>query len=56
MDEMKGMRSRIEQKPNIVKIIGNTTFEIYTYFRDSGKENFTDKVVRLIKNEGTHRN
>ena len=51
MDEMQDRHSAIEQKPDIVKIIGNTTFEIYTHFSDSSKEKFTDKVVRLIKNE-----
>ena len=56
MDEMKGKDSANKQKPNIVKIIGNTAFEIYTHFSDSSKENFTDKVVRLIKNESTREN
>ena len=56
MDKIETDHSANERKPDIVKIIGNTTFEIYTHFSDSSKENFTDKVVRLIKNEGTRRN
>ena len=55
MDKMKLNRSAIEKKPDIIKIIDSTTFEIYTHFSDSSKENFTDKVVRLIKNEDVRR-
>ena len=55
MDKMETDPSAIEQKPSIIKVIGNTTIEIYTHFSDSNKENFTDKVVRLIKNEGARK-
>ena len=56
MDKVEASSSANEQKPYFIKTFGNTTFEIYTHFSDSSKENFADKVVRLIKNEGTRRN
>ena len=38
-------------KPDIVKRIGNTTFDIHIHFSKTSRETFTDKVVRLIENE-----
>ena len=38
-------------KPDLVKRIGNTTFDIHTHFSKTSRETFTDKVVRLIENE-----
>ena len=38
-------------KPDLVKNIDGTTFDIYVHFSQTSKETFTDKVVRLIKND-----
>ncbi len=38
-------------KPDIVKRIGNTTFDIHVHFSKTSRETFTDKVVRLIEND-----
>lgn len=35
----------------IVKQIGGTTFDIHVHFSETSRETFTDKVVRLIRNE-----
>jgi len=40
-----------EHAPKITKKIGNTTFDVYVYFSETSKETFTDKVMRLIRNE-----
>ena len=38
-------------KPDLVKNIDGTTFDIYVHFSQTSRETFTDKVVRLIKND-----
>ena len=38
-------------KPDFVKRIGNTTFDIHIHFSETSRETFTDKVVRLIEND-----
>ena len=38
-------------KPDLVKRIGNTTFDIHIHFSKTSRETFTDKVVRLIEND-----
>ena len=38
-------------RPDLVKRIGNTTFDNHTHFSKTSRETFTDKVVRLIENE-----
>jgi hypothetical protein len=37
--------------PSITRKIGNTTFDIHIHFSETSKETFTDKVLRLIKND-----
>ena len=37
--------------PDLVKRIGNTTFDIHIHFSKTSRETFTDKVVRLIEND-----
>jgi len=37
--------------PTITRRIGNTTFDIHIHFSETSKETFTDKVLRLIKND-----
>ena len=37
--------------PMITKKIGNTTFDIHIHFSETSKETFTDKVLRLIRND-----
>ena len=36
---------------DLVKRIGNTTFDIHIHFSKTSRETFTDKVVRLIEND-----
>ena len=36
---------------DLVKRIGNTTFDIHIHFSETSRETFTDKVVRLIEND-----
>lgn len=38
--------------PALVKTIGGTTFDIHIHFSETSKETFTDKVLRLIQNDG----
>ena len=38
-------------RPDLVKTIGGTTFDIHIHFSETSRETFTDKVVRLIQNE-----
>ena len=44
-------RSKTEKTPTITKKIGNTTFDIFVHFSETSKETFTDKVLRLIRND-----
>ena len=41
----------LDVKPDLVKRIGNTTFDIHIHFSETSRETFTDKVVRLIEND-----
>ncbi|WP_270479311.1 transposon-encoded TnpW family protein [Faecalibacterium prausnitzii] len=43
--------SPLTAKPALVKNIGGTTFDIHIHFSETSRETFTDKVVRLIKND-----
>ena len=43
--------SPLTAKPDLVKNIGGTTFDIHIHFSETSRETFTDKVVRLIKND-----
>ena len=38
-------------QPDLVKKIGNTTFDIHVHFSEKSKETFTDKVIRLIQSD-----
>jgi hypothetical protein len=38
-------------QPDLVKRIGNTTYEVKIHFSETSKETLTDKVLRLIRNE-----
>ena len=44
-------RPTAEKTPTITRRIGNTTFDIHVHFSETSKETFTDKVLRLIKND-----
>jgi len=46
-------RQADKKAPTITKRIGNTTFDIHVHFSETSKETFTDKVLRLIKNDAT---
>jgi len=37
--------------PVLTKKIGNTLYKIQIHFSETSKENFNDKLLRLIKNE-----
>ena len=39
------------EQPEFTKRIGNTTYRVRVYFSQTSKETFTDKVMRLIKND-----
>ena len=41
----------LDAKPDPVKRIGNTTFDIHIHFSETSRETFTDNVVRLIEND-----
>ena len=43
--------SPLTAKPDLVKNIGGTTFDIHIHFSETSRETFTDKVVRLIQND-----
>ena len=43
--------SPLTAKPDLVKNIGGTTFDIHIHFSETSRETFTDKVVRLIHND-----
>lgn len=43
--------SPLTVKPDLVKNIGGTTFDIHIHFSETSRETFTDKVVRLIEND-----
>ena len=43
--------SPLTAKPDLVKNIGGTTFDIHIHFSETSRETFTDKVERLIKND-----
>ncbi len=40
--------SPLTVKSDLVKNIGDTTFDIHIHFSETSKETFTNKVVRLI--------
>ena len=44
-------RPKTDKPPTITRKIGNTTFDIHVHFSETSKETFTDKVLRLIKND-----
>ena len=48
---MKQISTEAEKTPTITRKIGNTTFDIFVHFSDTSKETFTDKVLRLIRND-----
>ena len=37
--------------PDLVKRIGNTTYEVSFHFSDTSKDTFTDKMARLIRRD-----
>ena len=43
--------SPLTAKPDLVKNIGGTTFDIHIHFSQTSKETMDDKVLRLIKND-----
>ena len=43
--------SPLTAKPDLVKNIGGTTFDIYFHFSQTSRETFTDKVLRLIQSD-----
>ena len=41
----------LDVKPDLVKRIGNTTFDIHIHFSETSKETMSDKIKRMLKNE-----
>jgi len=39
------------QQPNFIQKHGKTTYDVFIHFSPTSKETFSDKVVRLIKND-----
>jgi len=40
-----------DRTPALIRTIGKKTYEVYVYFSDTSAETFTDKIMRLIRNE-----
>ena len=38
-------------KNSFTKKIGNATYQVKIYFSPNGKDNFNDKLLRIIKND-----
>ncbi len=38
-------------RPDMIKTVGGTTFEIYFHFSQTSRETFEDKVLRLIHSD-----
>lgn len=49
--ETSSLTVKEAEKPDLVKKIGGTTFDVHVHFSETSKETFTDKVIRLIHNE-----
>jgi hypothetical protein len=45
------VKAKETAQPDLVKRIGNTTYEVKIHFSETSKETLTDKVMRLIRNE-----
>ena len=43
--------SPLTAKPDLVKNIGGTTFDIHIHFSETSKETLSDKIKRLILND-----
>ena len=51
IDNMDSVCTTEEQRPSMVRKIGNTTFDVYVHYSKTSKETLTDKVIRLIRND-----
>ena len=40
-----------EDKPDLVKIIGKTTYRVKVHFNPQARETMQDKIVRMLRNE-----
>ena len=40
-----------DKPPDLVKRIGNTTYEVSFHFSDTSRDTFTDKIARLIRRD-----
>ena len=40
-----------DRTPSLIRTVGKKTYEVYVYFSDTSTETFTDKIMRLIRNE-----
>ena len=40
-----------DRTPALIRTIDKKTYEVYVYFSDTSTETFTDKIMRLIRNE-----
>ena len=40
-----------EDKPDLVKRIGKTTYRVKVHFNPNSKETMSDKIIRMLRNE-----
>ncbi len=50
-NETRKTASPLTAKPDLVKTIGGTTFDIHIHFSETSKETMSDKIKRLILND-----
>jgi hypothetical protein len=54
-DHMNTAKTNIDmmkaEQPDLVKRIGNTTYQVKIHFNPNSKETIKDKIIRMIRNE-----
>ena len=43
-----------EDKPDLVKKIGKTTYRVKIHFNPNARETMSDKIMRMLRNEVSH--
>ena len=49
---MDNTKSEQKKENTFIKKIGSTTYKVNVNFSKTSKETMTDKIIRLIKNDG----
>jgi phosphotransferase system IIB component len=39
------------KKPDMVNLIGKTTYQVFVHFNPNARENMSDKIKRMLRNE-----